>query len=100
MSERRDELLAGGRVDRIAQRAGINKRLLYYYYGNKDELFLTVNPTLEAGDATRITAGALTGAARLELASVLESGSTVKRASRTPAESTTATTTPIRQLTL
>ena len=33
---------AGGRVDRIAQRAGINKRLLYYYYGNKDDLFLTV----------------------------------------------------------
>ena len=33
---------AGGRVDRIAARAGINKRLLYYYYGNKDDLFLAV----------------------------------------------------------
>lgn len=33
---------AGGRVDRIAQRAGVNKRLIYYYFGNKDELFLSV----------------------------------------------------------
>ena len=31
--------LAGARVDRIAERAGINKRMLYYYFGNKDELF-------------------------------------------------------------
>ena len=34
--------LAGGRIDRIAERAGTNKRLLYYYYGNKDDLFLAV----------------------------------------------------------
>ena len=33
---------AGGRVDRIAERAEINKRLIYYYFGNKDELFLAV----------------------------------------------------------
>ena len=33
---------AGGRIDRIAERAGTNKRLLYYYYGNKDDLFLAV----------------------------------------------------------
>jgi AcrR family transcriptional regulator len=33
---------AGGRVDRIAVRAGVNKRLIYYYFGNKDELFLSV----------------------------------------------------------
>ena len=33
---------AGGRVDRIAERAGVNKRLIYYYFGNKDELFLSV----------------------------------------------------------
>jgi AcrR family transcriptional regulator len=31
--------LAGARVDRIAQRAGANKRLLYVYFGNKDEVF-------------------------------------------------------------
>lgn len=34
--------LGGARVDRIAARAGANKRMLYYYFGNKDELFLTV----------------------------------------------------------
>lgn len=34
--------LGGARVDRIAQRAGANKRMLYYYYGNKEALFLAV----------------------------------------------------------
>ena len=34
--------LGGARVDRIAARAAVNKRMLYYYYGNKDELFLAV----------------------------------------------------------
>jgi AcrR family transcriptional regulator len=34
--------LGGARVDRIAARAGANKRMLYYYYGNKDDLFLAV----------------------------------------------------------
>lgn len=34
--------LGGARVDRIAGRAGINKRMLYYYFGNKDDLFLAV----------------------------------------------------------
>jgi AcrR family transcriptional regulator len=32
--------LGGARVDRIAQRAGANKRMLYYYFGDKDDLFL------------------------------------------------------------
>jgi len=32
--------LAGARVDRIAARAGANKRMLYYYFGDKDRLFL------------------------------------------------------------
>ena len=31
--------LAGARVDQIAALAGVNKRMLYYYFGNKDELF-------------------------------------------------------------
>jgi AcrR family transcriptional regulator len=31
--------LAGARIDRIAERAGANKRLLYVYFGNKEELF-------------------------------------------------------------
>ena len=32
--------LGGARVDRIAQRAGSNKRMLYYYFGDKERLFL------------------------------------------------------------
>lgn len=31
--------LAGARVDRIAARARINKRMLYHYFGNKEDLF-------------------------------------------------------------
>ncbi len=34
--------LGGARVDRIAARAAINKRMLYYYFGNKEALFLAV----------------------------------------------------------
>ncbi|MCD6734010.1 MAG: TetR family transcriptional regulator [Burkholderiaceae bacterium] len=34
--------LAGARVDRIAERAGVNKRMLYYYFGQKEGLFLAV----------------------------------------------------------
>jgi TetR/AcrR family transcriptional regulator len=32
----------GARVDAIAARAGTNKRMLYYYFGSKDELFRAV----------------------------------------------------------
>lgn len=32
----------GARIDAIAERAGLNKRLLYYYYGNKEDLFQAV----------------------------------------------------------
>ena len=45
--------------------------------GVVDELFLTVNPSLEAGDAHRIAAGELADPAQLTLASVLSSGSTL-----------------------
>jgi AcrR family transcriptional regulator len=31
--------LAGARIDRIAERAGANKRLLYVYFGDKEQLF-------------------------------------------------------------
>jgi len=34
--------LGGARVDRIAALAGANKRMLYYYFGSKDELFRAV----------------------------------------------------------
>ncbi|MBU1360753.1 MAG: TetR family transcriptional regulator [Gammaproteobacteria bacterium] len=31
--------LAGARVAEIAERAGVNKQLLYYYFGSKDQLY-------------------------------------------------------------
>ena len=34
--------LAGARVDRIAVKAGANKRMLYYHVGNKEDLYLAV----------------------------------------------------------
>ena len=34
--------LGGARIDSIAERAGVNKRLIYYYFAGKDELFLAV----------------------------------------------------------
>jgi TetR/AcrR family transcriptional regulator len=34
--------LAGARVDAIAQRAGVNKRMLYHYFGNKEGLYRAV----------------------------------------------------------
>ena len=33
---------AGARVDAIADRAGINKRMLYHYFGDKEDLFRAV----------------------------------------------------------
>ena len=42
-----------------------------------DELFLTVSPRLEAGDAKRITAGGLAEPARMTLVSILSSDSTL-----------------------
>lgn len=32
----------GGRVDRIAQRCGLSKNMLYYYFGSKEKLFVAV----------------------------------------------------------
>lgn len=34
--------LGGARVDSIAERAGANKRLLYHYFGNKEDLYRAV----------------------------------------------------------
>jgi AcrR family transcriptional regulator len=34
--------LGGARMDRIAERAAVNKRLIYYYFANKESLFLAV----------------------------------------------------------
>jgi AcrR family transcriptional regulator len=32
--------LGGARIDAIASRAGTNKRMIYHYFGNKDDMFL------------------------------------------------------------
>ncbi len=32
--------LGGARIDQITERAGSNKRMIYYYFGNKEALFL------------------------------------------------------------
>src|ERR1700741_1892844 len=34
--------LSGARVDEIAARAGVNKQLVYHYFGDKDALYLAV----------------------------------------------------------
>jgi AcrR family transcriptional regulator len=42
MAEFHERGLGGARIDSIAERAGINKRLIYYYFGSKEDLFLCV----------------------------------------------------------
>lgn len=42
MGEFADHGFGGARVEAIAERAGVNKRLIYYYFDGKDELFLAV----------------------------------------------------------
>ncbi len=37
-----DKGIAGARVDAIADRAGVNKQLIYYYFGTKEDLFREV----------------------------------------------------------
>ena len=39
LTEFADKGFAGARVDAIARRAGINKRMLYHYFGDKEALF-------------------------------------------------------------
>jgi TetR/AcrR family transcriptional regulator len=43
---------AGARVDRIAKRAGVNKQLLFYYFGSKQQLYDSVVTDL-AGDVAQ-----------------------------------------------
>jgi AcrR family transcriptional regulator len=47
--------IAGARVDRIAEQAGANKRLIYVYYGNKEQLFETVVGQALARARTKIS---------------------------------------------
>ncbi len=42
MAEFADHGFGGARIEAIAERAGVNKQLIYYYFEGKDELFLAV----------------------------------------------------------
>ena len=42
MREFSDKGLSGARIDSIAEAAGVNKRLIYYYFGSKEQLFIAV----------------------------------------------------------
>jgi AcrR family transcriptional regulator len=55
--------IAGARVDRIAERAKANKRLIYVYFGNKEQLFETVvgRALGELADAVPLTPDDLPG---------------------------------------
>ena len=48
MAEFATKGLGGARMDGIAERAGVNKRLLYYYFDNKEALFLAALETTYA----------------------------------------------------
>jgi TetR/AcrR family transcriptional regulator len=41
--------LNGARVDRIADQSGVNKNLIYHYFGSKDDLYLAVLEGIYAG---------------------------------------------------
>lgn len=58
--------LAGGRIARIAQRAGANQRMIYAYYGSKDGLFDAVleHNILIVQDAVTLDAADLPGYAQ------------------------------------
>jgi AcrR family transcriptional regulator len=48
MAEFAESGLGGARMESIAERAGINKRLIYYYFGSKEALFLSALETTYA----------------------------------------------------
>lgn len=69
--------LEGARVDEIAQAAGINKQLLYRYFGSKDDLYLRVLEDVyerfrETEKDLGLTEMEPAGAIRLFIASVVE----------------------------
>ena len=45
--------LGGARIDRIAERSGLNKRLIYYYFSDKDQLFQAVLEAIKPAAAIR-----------------------------------------------
>lgn len=57
---------AGARVDRIARRAGVNKQLLFYYFGSKKALYQNVVERA-AGEATKRADAAMPSHAAAQL---------------------------------
>jgi AcrR family transcriptional regulator len=41
--------LNGARVDEIAKRSGVNKRMIYYYFGDKGGLYIAVLEEIYSG---------------------------------------------------
>lgn len=63
---------AGARVDRIAAAAGVNKRMIYHYFGSKDGLWAGLldeqwagEPVLASGSAASVAAQLASGARRI-----------------------------------
>lgn len=61
--------LGGARVDRIAERASANKRMIYHYYGSKEDLFRAV---LEEAYSAIRAAEKLLGLEKLEPEAAIE----------------------------
>jgi AcrR family transcriptional regulator len=53
MREFADKGLAGARIDEIAEKTATSKRMIYYYFGGKDELYRAVLETAYAAIRTR-----------------------------------------------
>lgn len=59
LAEFAEKGLAGARVDEIAARADANKRMIYAYYGSKEDLWLAVLEQASPPSATRSTRSTL-----------------------------------------
>jgi TetR/AcrR family transcriptional regulator len=57
--------ISGARVDAIAQRAKVNKRMLYYYFGSKDGLFREILRRRVDESAAALQTGDVASADRL-----------------------------------
>ncbi|MGY4409554.1 AcrR family transcriptional regulator [Bradyrhizobium sp. LB7.1] len=55
---------AGARVDEIAERAGVNKQLVYHYFGDKDSLYLAVLEWVYADISASRSASSISRACR------------------------------------
>ena len=59
--------LNGARVDEIAKRSGVNKRMIYYYFGDKSGVYLAVLDQIASGRSRPGRCNARTGRLHLEL---------------------------------